>query len=35
MYTEYRSNNSGGHWWLTDEHWKNLKRLGGRLFGKV
>lgn len=24
----YRSNNSGGSWWLTDENWKALERAG-------
>lgn len=25
---EYSSNNSGGHWWLKDEHWKALEKAG-------
>ena len=25
---EYRSNNSGGGWWLKDEDWKNLEAAG-------
>ena len=24
----YDSNNSGGDWWLTDEDWKNLEKVG-------
>lgn len=24
----YRSNNSGGNWWLKDEDWKNLESAG-------
>ena len=24
----YGSNNSGGHWWLTDEDWRNLELNG-------
>lgn len=27
-YIEYNSNNSGGHWWLTDENWKALEQAG-------
>jgi hypothetical protein len=27
-YVEYRSNNSGGSWWLTDENWKALEAAG-------
>ncbi len=25
---EYDSNNSGGHWWLSDEDWFNLEKAG-------
>src|SRR5688572_23033987 len=25
---EYDSNNSGGHWWLKDEHWVALEKAG-------
>lgn len=28
MYVEYRSNNSGGDWWLSDDDWKALERAG-------
>lgn len=28
MRVEYDSNNSGGHWWLKDEHWKALETAG-------
>jgi hypothetical protein len=28
MIIEYDSNNSGGHWWLEDKDWKNLKKAG-------
>lgn len=28
MYVEYNSNNSGGHWWLTDDDWKALEKAG-------
>lgn len=28
MRVEYRSNNSGGSWWLKDKHWKALERAG-------
>jgi hypothetical protein len=28
MYTEYKSNNSGGRWWLTDDQWKALEKAG-------
>lgn len=28
MYVEYLSNNSGGHWWLKDEHWHALEKAG-------
>lgn len=24
----YRSNNSGGYWWLTDQDWKDLEKVG-------
>ncbi len=27
-YIEYRSNNSGGSWWLTDQNWKDLESAG-------
>jgi len=27
-YIHYSSNNSGGHWWLTDEDWYALERAG-------
>lgn len=27
-YVEYMSNNSGGHWWLTDQQWKALEKAG-------
>ena len=30
MYVEYNTNNSGGRWWLTDEHWLALERAGCR-----
>ena len=25
---EYDSNNSGGHWWLKDENWEQLRKAG-------
>lgn len=25
---EYSSNNSGGHWWLTDQNWQDLEKAG-------
>lgn len=28
MRVEYSSNNSGGSWWLNDEHWKALEAAG-------
>ena len=28
MKTVYSSNNSGGDWWLEDEHWKALEKAG-------
>lgn len=28
MNVEYTSNNSGGHWWLTDEDWAALEKDG-------
>lgn len=28
MKVEYSSNNSGGHWWLKDEHWYALAAAG-------
>lgn len=28
MKIEYRSNNSGGSWWLSDEDWKALEAAG-------
>ncbi len=28
MKVEYRSNNSGGCWWLKDEHWRALEAAG-------
>lgn len=28
MKIEYRSNNSGGSWWLTDEDWHKLEAAG-------
>lgn len=31
MKTEYDSNNSGGHWWLTDEDWKALEAAGWKV----
>lgn len=27
-YVEYRSNNSGGSWWLTDQNWLDLEKAG-------
>lgn len=30
-YVEYDSNNSGGHWWLTDEDWKALEAAGWKV----
>jgi hypothetical protein len=27
-YVEYSSNNSGGHWWLTDDDWLALEKAG-------
>lgn len=31
MLVEYRSNNSGGDWWLTDNDWKNLEAAGWKV----
>lgn len=31
MYVEYRSNNSGGGWWLSDAHWKALEAAGWKI----
>ena len=31
MYVEYNSNNSGGHWWLTDDDWKALEAAGWKV----
>ena len=31
MYVEYESNNSGGSWWLNDEHWKALEAAGWKV----
>lgn len=31
MYVEYNSNNSGGSWWLKDEHWKALEAAGWKV----
>lgn len=28
MHVEYRSNNSGGDWWLTDDDWRALEAAG-------
>lgn len=28
---EYDSNNSGGHWWLTDDDWKALEAAGWKV----
>lgn len=30
-YVEYSSNNSGGHWWLKDGHWKALEAAGWKV----
>lgn len=30
-YVEYSSNNSGGHWWLTDDDWKQLELAGWKV----
>lgn len=30
-YVEYSSNNSGGTWWLADEHWHALEAAGWRV----
>lgn len=27
-HVKYRSNNSGGSWWLTDDNWKALEKAG-------
>lgn len=31
MLLKYRHNNSGGHWWLSDEDWYNLEKNGWRI----
>lgn len=31
MYVEYSANNSGGHWWLTDEDWYALEKAGWKI----
>lgn len=31
MKINYRSNNSGGSWWLKDDHWKALESAGWRV----
>lgn len=31
MKVEYRSNNSGGNWWLTDENWLALEKAGWKV----
>jgi len=28
MKIQYSANNSGGHWWLTDDDWRNLEKAG-------
>ena len=28
MKIRYESNNSGGHWWLSDKNWKDLEKAG-------
>jgi len=30
-YVEYSSNNSGGHWWLTDKNWRALEAAGWKI----
>lgn len=35
MIIEYSSNNSGGHWWLTDENWKKLEAAGWKVVWKT
>ena len=30
-YVEYKSNNSGGNWWLTDENWMDLEKAGWKV----
>ncbi len=30
-YVEYNPNNSGGHWWLDDEDWKALEKVGWKV----
>lgn len=30
-YVEYRSNNSGGHWWLKDDDWFALEKAGWKV----
>lgn len=31
MRVEYNSNNSGGRWWLTDDHWQKLEAAGWKV----
>jgi hypothetical protein len=31
MKVEYGSNNSGGHWWLTDQNWLDLEAAGWKV----
>lgn len=31
MIVRYDSNNSGGYWWLTDEHWQKLEEAGWKV----
>lgn len=28
MRVRYKSNNSGGNWWLSDDDWRNLEKAG-------
>ena len=28
---EYSHNNSGGHWWLTDDDWRELEKAGWKV----
>ena len=30
-YVEYNPNNSGGHWWLTDDNWRALEAAGWKV----
>lgn len=30
-YVEYNPNNSGGHWWLTDDDWRALEKAGWKV----